>query len=396
MSFTLAAAPCRQNPARLLLGPGPSPVHPRVLAALAEPVLGHLDPCFLAIMAETRDLLRQVFGTENELTIPVSGTGSAGLEASLVNLLEPGDRAVVGVAGVFGERLAEVAARYGAEVHTVEAEWGRPLDPDAVRRAARAANPKLIAVVHAETSTGVRQDLAPIAAIARECGALTVVDAVTSLGGLEVAVDELGLDFVYSGTQKCLSCPPGLAPVTVSARAREAIAARRRPVASWYLDLGLVQRYWSQERFYHHTAPVNMIYALHEALGLIMAEGLAAVWRRHAANAAGALAGLAALGLEPLVAPAERLPSLVVVKVPAGVDEAAVRAALRERYNIEIGGGLGPLKGRVWRIGLMGHGSRWQHVTFLLAALGEILAAHGCGPGPGEAVAAAVAARPAG
>ena len=368
----------RRNSGRLLMGPGPSPVHPSVLAALGEPTLGHLDPEFLTIMGETMDMLRQVFGSDYKLTMPISGTGSAGMEASLVNLLEPGDHAVVTVIGTFGERMAEIAARCGAHVRRVDAEWGTPVDPAAVARAIDAGPaPKLVTVVHAETSTGVRQPLAEIAALADAAGALMVVDTVTSLGGMPIPIRQLGLDFVYSGTQKCLSCPPGLSPVTVSDRAMDVIQARRTPVHSWYLDLGLVQRYWGQERFYHHTAPVNMIFALHEALAVLLAEGLDAVWQRHAANAAALQVGLDALGLHPLVAPEYRLPSLVVVKVPADVDEAAVRRHLLEQSNIEIGAGLGPLKGKIWRIGVMGHGSNRHNVTAVTSALALALDAQG-------------------
>lgn len=300
------------------------------------------------------------------------------MEAALVNLIEPGDPVVVTVAGVFGERMAEIAGRCGAIVRRVEAEWGAPVDPAQVARAIDLGPaPKLVSVVHAETSTGVCQPLTEISSLAAAAGSLLVVDAVTSLGGMKVPTADLGLDFVYSGTQKCLSCPPGLAPVTVSDRAMEAIARRKTPVSSWYLDLSLVKRYWGQERFYHHTAPVNMIYGLHEALRLILTEGLPQVWARHNVNAAALQAGLAALGLEPFVAPEYRLPSLVVAKVPDGLDEAAVRRWLLEQANIEIGAGLGRLKGRVWRIGLMGYGSRRANVLAVVGALAAALQAEG-------------------
>jgi len=379
----------RRNSGRLLMGPGPSPVHPSVLAALGEPTLGHLDPEFLTIMGETMDMLRRVFGSDYHLTMPISGTGSAGMEASLVNLLEPGDHAVVTVIGTFGERMAEIAARCGAHVRRVDAEWGTPVDPAAVAKAINAGPaPKIVTVVHAETSTGVCQPLGEIAKLADEAGALKVVDAVTSLGGMPIPIRQLGLDFVYSGTQKCLSCPPGLAPVTVSDRALDAIQARRIPVHSWYLDLGLVRRYWGQERFYHHTAPVNMVFALHEALAVLLAEGLETVWQRHTANATALQAGLDALGLRPLVAPEYRLPSLVVVKVPADVDEVAVRRHLLEQSNIEIGAGLGPLKGKIWRIGVMGYGSSRRNVAAVTSALAEALAAQGHASDLAQALAA--------
>jgi len=363
---------------RLLMGPGPSPVNPRVLRALSEPTLGHLDPDFLSIMTETMDMLRYVFQTRNALTLPMSGTGSAGMETALVNLLETGDKAVIGVAGVFGERIVDIARRCGAECTVVAAPWGEALDPGRVAGAIRAVrNPKVVAVVHAETSTGVLQPLESIAAEARNAGALVVVDAVTSLGGVELQVDRLGLDVVYSGSQKCLSCPPGLAPITVSERAAKVIRDRRSPVQSWYLDLSMIQRYWTQERFYHHTAPINMIYGLHEALRIIVEEGLESSWQRHLANSEAFCAGLHAIGLHTLVSPANRLPSLISVKVPDGVDEAAVRRTLLTEFNIEIGGGLGELKGRIWRVGLMGHGSRERNVLLLLAALERALQKHG-------------------
>ncbi len=370
---------------RLLMGPGPSPVNPRVLRALSEPTLGHLDPDFLSIMTETMEMLRYVFQTKNALTLPMSGTGSAGMETALVNLLEPGDRAVIGVAGVFGERILEIARRCGAECTVVKAPWGEAIDPGLMSEAIRSVHhPKVVALVHAETSTGVLQPLEQVAAEAHDSGALTIVDAVTSLGGVELQVDRLGFDVTYSGSQKCLSCPPGLAPITVSERAAEVIRNRRSPVRSWYLDLSMIQRYWTQERFYHHTAPVNMIYGLHEALRCIVEEGLESCWQRHLANAQALCDGLHSIGLDTLASPANRLPSLISVRVPAGIDEAAVRKTLLTRFNIEIGGGLGELKGRIWRIGLMGHGSRERNVLLLLAALEKALRQHGWGPTHGR------------
>ncbi|HEY8498504.1 MAG TPA: alanine--glyoxylate aminotransferase family protein [Limnochordales bacterium] len=362
-------------PPVILMGPGPSLVHPSTLRAMAAPTLGHLDPRFLSVMDQTVGLLREVFETANPLTLPISGTGTAGMEAALANALEPGDRVVVVVAGYFGQRMVEMARRLGAEVDPVEVEWGRAADVEAVQAALRRGRPpKALALVHAETSTGVLQPLQELARAAHEVGALVVVDAVTSLGGVPVEVDQNGLDLCYSGSQKCLSCPPGLAPITVSPRALEVLQRRRSPVVSWYLDLGLVARYWGQERFYHHTAPVNMIYALRQALELVREEGLPARFARHRQVARALGAGLEALGLRLVVRePALRIPSLTTVWVPEGVEDAAVRRALLEEFGIEIGGGLGPWKGRVWRIGTMGESARLQYVVQLLAALGELL-----------------------
>jgi alanine-glyoxylate transaminase/serine-glyoxylate transaminase/serine-pyruvate transaminase len=364
-------------PRRILLGPGPSEPAPSVLAALARPTLGHLDPLFLAVMDEVRPMLRAVFGTQNELTFPVSGTGTAGMETVLVNLVEPGDRVVVGANGYFGERLVEIARRVGADVVRVEREWGRAVDPDSLREAAAGKRTRAIVVVHAETSTGAWTDLAPLRAIADECGAFLIADCVTSLGGMPVELDRHGVDAAYSGTQKCLSCPPGLSPVSLSPRALAHLRARKHPVQSWYLDLSLVASYWGSDRVYHHTAPINMVYGLHEALRLVLVEGLEARFARHARNARALCAGLEALGLELLVPAAERLAQLTSVRVPAGVDEAAVRRFLLEHYGIEIGGGLGPVKGKIWRIGLMGAGSSRRNVELCLAALSSALAAQG-------------------
>ncbi len=374
----------------LLMGPGPSNCDPRVYRALSEPTVGHLDPGFLGVMTETMELLRTVFQTKNQLTLAMPGTGSAGMETSCVNLLEPGDRAIVCVHGVFGERLADVAARCGAEVTVVEAPRGRPIDPADVRAAfSKLSGVKVLAIVHAETSTGVLQPMKEIVDIAHSNGAMVVVDAVTSLGGVPVAVDDSGFDFVYSGTQKCLSCPPGLSPVTLNERAAEAISGRRTRVQSWYLDLNMIRKYWGKERFYHHTAPVNMIYALHEALRIIAEEGLEARFRRHRANAEALVAGLEAMGLKMFVPAEYRLPSLTTVCIPDGVDDTAVRGALLNEYGIEIGGGLGALKGKIWRVGLMGHTSRKSNVLVFLSALGSVLRSHGFPADVGSAVAAA-------
>lgn len=361
-------------PSRLLLGPGPSEVAPEVLAALARPTIGHLDPAFLGLMDEVRAMLRAAFETDHPLTLPMSGTGSAGMETCFVDLVEAGDPVVVGVHGVFGVRMAEVARRAGGRVRVVEAAWGTPLDPDAMRRAAREHGAKVLALVHAETSTGVLTDLAPYRAIADEAGALLLVDAVTSLGGLSIGVDRHGVDAVYACSQKCLSCPPGLAPVSLSPAAEAVLVSRKTPVASWYFDLSLIRQYWGSERVYHHTAPINMLYGLHEALRQVLLEGLPAREARHRDAARHLWAGLAAMGLEPLVEEAHRLPPLTTVRVPDGVDEAAVRRRMLDESGIEIGGGLGPLKGKVWRIGLMGRVASREHADRCLAALARALA----------------------
>ncbi|MFM8410350.1 MAG: pyridoxal-phosphate-dependent aminotransferase family protein, partial [Alphaproteobacteria bacterium] len=365
---------------RILMGPGPSDVHPRVLRAMSMPLVGHLDPEFVALMERVKRMLRDVFRTKNRLTLPLSATGSAGMEAVMVNLLEPGESAVIGVAGVFGGRMAEVARRAGAEVTQVEVPWGEVVEPArfATALASLAAQGKparLVAVVHAETSTGACQPLEEIGRIAREHGALFVVDAVTSLAGRPLEVDAWGIDACYSGTQKCLSCPPGLSPITFSDAAVERIRGRTRPVQSWYLDLSLLEQYWGDSRVYHHTAPITMNYALHESLRLVLEEGLDRRFERHRRHHEALVAGLEALGLEMAVAPAHRLPMLNAVRVPEATDEAAVRARLLERHGIEIGAGLGPWKGRVWRIGLMGESSTPQNVLLVLAALGEAMGA---------------------
>ncbi len=316
------------NPSRrLLLGPGPSEVHPRVLAALGMPLLGHLDPEFVALMDETQNLLRYVFQTENRLTMAVSGTGSAGMEAVVVNLIEPGDRMLVCVNGVFGARMVDVATRAGAEVSTIERPYGEVFDPDEVRAAVKKASPKVVGIVHAETSTGAWQPIEQIARIAHDAGALIAIDTVTSLGGVPVEIDGWEIDAVYSGTQKCLSCPPGLAPVSFSARAAEVIASRKSKVQSWYLDMGMIQRYWGSDRFYHHTAPISMNYALREALALVVEEGLEARFARHQRNADALIAGLAAMGVDIVTVEGHRLPQLTCAGIPVGVDDLTVRAS---------------------------------------------------------------------
>jgi alanine-glyoxylate transaminase/serine-glyoxylate transaminase/serine-pyruvate transaminase len=354
---------------RILMGPGPCNPYPEVVEALIRPMLGHLDPEFVALLDETCDRLRQVFRTTNPLTLPISGTGSAGMEAAFVNVVRPGDVVVVGINGVFGERMAEVAARAGAEVVRVEAEWGQPLDPERLLQAH--PSPAVIAVVHAETSTGVRNDVAPLGA--GKGDALLLVDCVTSLGGIPVEIDGWGVDLAYSGTQKCLGVPPGLAPVTVSDRARERLVEKPQ---SWYLDLNLIGRYTGSAtgaRTYHHTAPISMLFALHAGLGAVLEEGLEDSWHRHAECGRLLQEGLQSRGLELFAAAGHRLPELTTVYVPEGVDDAKARACLLERHGIEIGGGLGAYAGKVWRIGLMGHTARPRNVALFLAALDEIL-----------------------
>ncbi|MBI3303457.1 MAG: alanine--glyoxylate aminotransferase family protein [Deltaproteobacteria bacterium] len=379
-------------PVRILLGPGPSNVHPRVLRALSTPLVGHLDPEFVRLMDETKDLLRFVFQTKNALTLPISGTGSAGMETCLVNLIEPGDEVVIGVNGVFGTRMVDIVERCGAKPVVMETQWGHVFTAEQVQDGLRrCCRPKLVALVHAETSTGAWQPLEEIAPLVHHAGALFVVDAVTSLAGCPLQIDAWGIDACYSGTQKCLSCPPGLSPVTFNQAALEVIRARKSKVQSWYLDLTLIEKYWGEERVYHHTAPISMNYALREALRLVQEEGLEARFRRHQRNHAALAAGLAALGIPLAAQEGHRLWTLNSVTIPAGVDDAAVRRQLLEDYNIEIGAGLGPLRGKVWRIGLMGESSTRSNVLFLLSALEEILQQQGyrCAAGAGVSAAQA-------
>jgi len=357
---------------------------------MSAPLLGHLDPAFIAMMEDVKALLRMVFGTANDLTIPISGTGSAGMEACLVNLLEPGDAFVVGVNGVFGTRMAEVAERAGARVVRVEAPWGQIIRAEQIEAALEnCERPKLVALVHAETSTGAWQPLADAARLARAHGALFLVDCVTSLGGVPVDVDATGIDAAYSGTQKCLSCPPGLSPVTFGPRAVEVLTRRKTKVQSWYLDLSLLAKYWGEERVYHHTAPISMNYALREALRLVDEEGLPARYKRHALHHRALAAGLGAMGLSLASQEGHRLPMLNAVAVPDGVAEDKVRICLLERHGIEIGAGLGPMKGKVWRIGLMGESSRRASVLLVLSALEQALQAQGRAIAAGAGLAAA-------
>jgi alanine-glyoxylate transaminase / serine-glyoxylate transaminase / serine-pyruvate transaminase len=360
---------------RILLGPGPSPVPQRVLRALAAPTLGHLDPQYLTIMDEVCDMLRKVFRTTNALTFPVSGTGMAGMECAAVNLIEPGDEVIVCINGVFGTRMKDVMERCGAVVHAIETTWGEVFSQEQIA-AALQAHPKarLLGIVHAETSTGAHQPLEGIAKLVRAQGGLLVVDAVTSLGGHELSVDEWEIDAIYSGTQKCLSCPPGLSPVSFGPRALARMDARKSKPQSWYLDVSMLRKYYTGgggARVYHHTAPINMTYALHEALTIVLEEGLAARIARHTAMHQRLRAGLGKLGLTYI--PSRSLHTLNCVRVPEGADDAGVRRRLLEEYGIEIGSGLGPMAGKAWRIGLMGHGSNVRNVDLVLAALREIL-----------------------
>jgi alanine-glyoxylate transaminase/serine-glyoxylate transaminase/serine-pyruvate transaminase len=382
-----------QPPERLLMGPGPSNPHPAVLRAASAPVLGHLDPAYLTILAETAEMLRQVFATRNALTLAVPGTGFSGMEAALCNLLEPGDRLLVGAAGYFGAKMADVGARCGAQVTTVNGEWGKPITANALRSAANdLGRVKVIAVVLAETSTGVRQPLEEIAALAHEIGALLVVDAVTALGGMPIPVDTLELDAVYSCTQKCLGALPGLAPITLSPRAVQAIERRKQPVQSWYLDLLALQRYWNPPHNYHHTSNVSLMYALHTALRLTLDEGLDARYARHTRNGEALRAGAAALGMTPLAEPEHQLPMVAALRVPEGVsDVVGLRRALLDEDGIEIGGGLGDYASKVWRIGVMGYNAEQRNILHLLGAFERLLPRFGHSITAGTGVAAAQA-----
>ncbi len=369
----MTVPPKNNPPSRTLLGPGPSPVSSRVLESLSLPVIGHLDPAFLKLMDESMAMLREVFQTKNRLALPMSGTGSAGMETCFVNLIEPGDAVLIGVNGVFGTRMVDVAQRCGAQVDTVEAEWGAALDAAQFRAALGNKKYKIVAIVHAETSTGVLQPLDDIAQLVHESGALFLVDAVTSLGGAPVRVDELGIDACYSGTQKCLSCPPGLSPVTFNERAVEVIHQRKHKVQSWYLDLSMIEKYWGSERVYHHTAPISMNYALHEALRAVLEEGLEASWQRHRQVHAVFIREMRKLEIEPVVAESVRAPMINAVRIPEGADDVKIRQRLYDEFNIEIGAGLGPLKGKIWRVGLMGHGSKVENVELLAKALKQLI-----------------------
>ncbi|MDA2912690.1 alanine--glyoxylate aminotransferase family protein [Acidobacteriia bacterium AH_259_A11_L15] len=375
-------------PPRILLGPGPSCVDARVYRALLAPMLGHLDPDFLRIMEETQVLLRRLFGTENRLTFPVSGTGSAGMETAMMNCLEAGETAVITVAGFFGTRLADMARRVGAEVIELKAPAGLPVDPQQAREAARGKKIKVLGVTHGETSTGALHDLDAFRQVADECGALLVVDAVATAGGIPLRVDAQRLDVCFTGSQKCLSAPPGLAPFTANPRVEEAIRQRRTRPPSWYFDLTHIMKYWGGERTYHHTAPISMVYALREALRVVDEEGLEARWERHRRNTQALVTGLEAMGLEMLTPPPQRMITVTGVKAPPGIDAGKIRRRLLEEFNIEIAGGLGELKGKIWRIGLMGASCTQNNVLLLLAALEKCLAEEGFKLSPGAGVAA--------
>ena len=373
----------------ILLGPGPSDVPSRVLQAMATPLVGHLDPEFLVLMDEIQGMLRALFRTENRMTIAISGTGSAGMEACVVNLIESGDRMITCVNGVFGKRMTDVAQRAGAEVTVLERPWGEVFDLQDVRAALEKNRPKVLGIVHAETSTGAWQPVEELGKLCHEYDTLLLLDTVTSLAGVPVEIDAWEIDAVYSGTQKCLSCPPGLSPVSFSSRAMDAITSRKNKVQSWYLDMTMLANYWGQDRVYHHTAPITMNYGLHECLRDIHEEGLERRWARHLINHEALKAGLVAIGIGYSAAEGHQLPTLNAVHVPDGVDDAAVRKALLSDFGIEIGAGLGAFKGKVWRIGLMGFGSRANNVLLLLAAFEQILARSGHAFSTGAGVAAA-------
>jgi alanine-glyoxylate transaminase/serine-glyoxylate transaminase/serine-pyruvate transaminase len=379
-------------PVRRLMGPGPSDVHPRVLGAMARPTIGHLDPEFSRMMEEVKEMLRYAFKTKNALTIPVSGPGSVGMETCFVNLVEAGDTVIVCQNGAFGGRMKENVERCGGTAIMVMDDWGKPVDVSKVEEALK-ANPgvKAVAFVHAETSTGVQSDAAAICAMAQEHGALTIVDAVTSLGGTPVLTDEWGADAVYSGSQKCLSCMPGISPLTISEKAADVVRSRNHKVQSWFMDLNLVMGYWSGDgaRVYHHTAPINPLYAIHESLVMLEEEGLEQAWARHATMHNALRDGVEAMGLSLIVDKAYRLPQLNTVSIPEGVDEAVVRGTLLSRYNLEIGAGLGDLAGKVWRVGLMGQSATGEHVTLFLSAMEDVLAEQGAAINTGAALPAA-------
>ncbi len=374
---------------RVLMGPGPSNVPARVLSALGTPLVGHLDPEFVHVMDEMQGLLRQVFQTENQMTLAVSGTGSAGMEAVIVNLVEPGDKVLVCINGVFGGRMVDVATRAGADVAKIERPWGEVFSPEEVEAAVKEHRPKLVGIVHAETSTGALQPVDEIARIVHDHGGMIAIDTVTSLAGVPVEIDAWGIDAVYSGTQKCLSCPPGLAPVSFGPRAMEAIQARKTKIQSWYLDMTMIGRYWGSDRAYHHTAPINMNFALRESLAIIVEEGLEPRFQRHRLNGEALTAGLEALGFTYVAAEGHRLPQLHCVRFPEGADDGGIRKRLLSEWNLEIGGGLGAFKGNAWRVGLMGHTSRRENVTLVLSALETCLRDSGVSIEPGVALAAA-------
>jgi alanine-glyoxylate transaminase/serine-glyoxylate transaminase/serine-pyruvate transaminase len=376
-------------PIRTLMGPGPSDVHPRVLEALSRPTIGHLDPAFITMMDELKELLQYALQTGNAMTMPISAPGSAGMETCFVNLVEPGDKVIVCQNGVFGGRMKENVERCGGIAVMVEDAWGEAIDIDKLEDVLKAhGDARIVAMVHAETSTGAQSDAAALVKLAHAHGCLTIVDAVTSLGGTPLKVDEWEIDAVYSGSQKCLSCTPGLSPVSFNERALDKVRNRRTKVQSWFMDLNLVMGYWGTgaKRAYHHTAPINALYALHEALLILQEEGLENAWARHRKHHLALRAGLEAMGLEFIVNEADRLPQLNAVTIPAGVDDAAVRSRLLNEYNLEIGAGLGTLAGKVWRIGLMGHASRAENILLCIGALESVLGDMGADINPGVAL----------
>jgi alanine-glyoxylate transaminase/serine-glyoxylate transaminase/serine-pyruvate transaminase len=377
-------------PIRLLLGPGPSDAHPRVLRAMSTPLLGHLDPQFLEIMNAVQEMLRGVYRTKNQVTFPVSATGMAGMETCFVNLVEPGDGVVVCAAGFFGQRMVEMAQRAGARVTVLERPWGEVFELQLIRETLRKERPKLLAIVQAETSTGAWQPLEGLGELCHEFETLLLVDAVTALGCIPLAVDDWHIDAIYSCSQKGLSCPPGLSPVSFSPRAVEVFSKRKSKVQSWYFDVNLVEHYWDSDRFYHHTGPIAMIFALYEGLRLVLEEGLETRWARHGRNHEALKAGLKALGLTYTANEKHQLPQLNAVRIPAGADDLAVRKRLLNEFGIEIGGGLGEYKGKAWRIGLMGHNSRPDVVLLFLGALEQCLTSQGIKLTPGSGVAAAI------
>ncbi len=382
-------APPLNPPVRTLMGPGPSDIHPRVLDAIGKHTVGHLDPYYLKVMDSLQQMLRDLFCTENQMTIAVSATGSAGMEATVVNLIEPGDSMVVCTNGVFGMRMADVAGRAGAVVTEVKRPWGEVFTPDDLKETIAAAKPKVVGIVMAETSTGAWQPIEEISNLVHDAGAMLLVDTVTALGGVPVEVDAWNIDAVYAGSQKCLSCPPGLAPVSFSQRALDVILNRKTKVQSWYLDVSMLANYWGSNRVYHHTAPVNMSFALYEALRIIHEEGLGSCFARHMRNHLALKTGLSALGIEYAAQEGHQLPMLNAVRIPEGVDDAAIRGGLLNRFGIEIGAGLGDFKGKVWRIGLMGYASRANNVLLFLSALEQLLAEQGCQFDRGSSIAAA-------
>ena len=367
----------QEAPLRRLMGPGPLDVHPRVYKALSSPVIGYLDPVYLGVLDRIGELLPSVFGTRNRLTNAMPGTGSSGMEACVANLIEPGDRILVCVAGYFGDRIRQIAERHGAEITVIEEEWGKPIDPARVEAELKQVSYKLIALVHAETSTGVLQPIDDIARLAKEYDAMMMLDTVSSLGGIEIKVDEWGIDACFSCSQKCIGCAAGLSPITFSDRAVEMLKKRKTPVSSWYLDISLIEKYWGNERVYHHTSSSTLNYGLLEALLLIHEEGLEKRFARHLKNHNALVAGIEALGLKMLVDPEYRLPTLNTVMIPDGVDDLKLRRYLLEKFKLDIGGGFGRLQGKVWRVGLMGYSSSADNLLFFIPAISRALALQG-------------------